>query len=64
MSDYNLADENIDFCLVAERVDDWVVLKLNDGYPLGDVNTVKDLTIDFLKWLKTIPSDIREYIGY
>lgn len=56
LSDYNLEDHSIDFCLETCFTDEW--LNSCDFYNLPD-NEEIEATRDFLLWLKSIPESIR-----
>lgn len=78
LGDFNLSDGNIDFCLEPTRILDWLLDQFpyeerkdrqtfNDYHVLDvrDKTEATQLIVSFLKWLKTIPIEVRDYLdGY
>jgi hypothetical protein len=67
LSDYNLADGHIDFCLDLNQILPWFYARVRDhkffvneqaaiSETVGEVNVI----VEFLNYLKTIPEPIRE----
>lgn len=60
LSDYNLFDGNIEFCLEQHRVDEWVErIVYESGGDRFRVEIMRDAIMEFLGYLKNIPEDVR-----
>jgi hypothetical protein len=69
LSDYNLLDSHIDFCLKISQIQDWSGQQLKDGKSAKRVVTEEAAITSFLKCLKDIPEENRKaemdrYQGY